>query len=182
MLASRSGPTLYESVLGERFAELPPALRRFHGRREGGRARGKVRVSRGRGLFARLIAWFIGAPSAGEAVPVELRIEVEGEREVWTRTFAGHTMVTRQWRAGAQLVEAFGLSQVRFELESSPAGIMFEQRRVELLRVPLPAALAPRVSAQAGVAEGEAWELRVNISFPLIGTVVEYASTMIVED
>ncbi len=40
----------------------------------------------------------------------------------------------------------------------------------------------PRVRARAAAAAADTWELHVNISFPLIGTVVEYAGTMVIED
>ncbi|PRP91373.1 hypothetical protein ENSA5_55840 [Enhygromyxa salina] len=177
-------PTLYEAVLGEGFAALPATLRHFHGRPAGGEARGTVRVSRGRGLLARLAAWLMRAPAPGEGVAVVLAVAVERDREVWMRSFAGQPMVTRQWRVGPDLVEAVGPSRLHFELHADAEGMVFEQRRCTLLGLPVPRVLAPRVCARALVGAStpaDAWELHVSVALPLVGVVVEYSGTMIAE-
>lgn len=182
-------PTLYEAVLGPRFAELAPALQTFHAQPAGARASGALAVRRGRGPLARFAAWFIRAPKPGEAVPVELSIELEPaddpseapHPERWVRHFAGAPMVTRQWRADTLLVEALSLSRLYFELRVSEGAMVFEQRRCELLGIPLPRALSPRVEARAGPCQpprADSWALEVRIALPLIGLVCEYAGEM----
>lgn len=178
--------TLYAAVLGERFAVLPPTLRRFHSSATGASARGALKVVRGRGLLAAIAGWFVGAPAAGDEVPITLRVEAEGTRELWTRHFAGRPMVTRQWIEGERLVEAVRCSRMYFELAADERGMVFHQRRCTILGVPMPAALAPRVDVQARAdpeaATGpDSWEIEVVISLPLVGTVLAYSGTMIVE-
>ena len=61
--------TLYQSVLGEDFDFLAPVLQRFHGAAGGARARGTLKVERGRGPLARFACLCMGAPAPGDAVP-----------------------------------------------------------------------------------------------------------------
>lgn len=182
--------TLYQSVLGDRFTTLPPALRRFHARTNAC-ARGHVSVRRGRGLVARLVASIMGLPPASEQLAIELRTTIEDDREVWTRSFAsptgssvGRPMITRQWREGPLLVEALGLTRTYFELElaSEPLGLRFVQRRCTILGVPVPRVLAPRVEAFAWSSDAEGWVVEVHISLPVIGLLVAYAGRMTPED
>jgi hypothetical protein len=172
--------TLYESVLGDRFAALPPVLRRFHARGDG-HAHGILRVVRGRGPIARLVAWIMNMPAASDHTEVELRVVVEDGRETWTRTFStsGRPMITRQWREHGYLVEAVGPTRTYFELESEPEGMCFRQRRCTILGIPFPGMLAPHVHARASSRDAEGWEVEVRISLPVIGLLVEYVGRLI---
>jgi hypothetical protein len=170
--------SLYESVLGDRYQALPPILRRFHAR-DGASARGRLRVERGRGPIARLAGWIMSFPPPSEGVEVELRVAVEGGREIWTRHFAGRPMVTRQWRDGACLVEAAGPSRTWFDLESEVDGMRFVQKRCTILGIPLPRMLAPHVHARARSRDDEGWEVEVRITLPVVGLLVEYAGRLI---
>ena len=183
-MAEGSSPeSLYAAVLGREFAELSPALQRFHGQASGGLAKGAVEVRRGPGLLARVAGWGMGAPPAGQGVPVELRVDVDGGVERWIRHFAGRPLNTRQWRVGDRLVEAVGLSQLHFDLRVEAGGMVFEQRSCTVLGLALPRALAPRVEARVTAAgdpetPGDQWDIFVSISLPLVGFVVSYAGTM----
>lgn len=171
--------SLYQRVLGGSFDELAPALRSFHAQLEGARARGALEVRRGRGPLARLAAWTIRAPAEGPAVPVDLAVEVHGEREHWVRHFAGRPMITRQWRAEGMLVEAISLTQLHFELRVQDGAMRFVQRRCVLLGfVPLPSWLAPRIEVEARGAGPSAWHISVEIHLPVIGLVTSYAGQM----
>ena len=178
--------TLYRATLGAELDRLAPALVRFHGDPAGGRARGRLRVVRGRGL-ARLAGWVIGAPAAGDAVPVDMRVEVlaagERPRERWVRSFAGAPMVTRQWRTAGALVEALGPSALEFELVREGAAMRYVQTGARLLGIPLPRWLSPRVRALAGPCEGrdDAWTIEVDIAAPVLGTIVGYSGIMELE-
>jgi hypothetical protein len=171
-------PSLYEAVLGSEFAGLAPVLRRFHASGSDGRANGRLRVARGTGL-ARFAGWCIGAPEAGDAILVEMIVVVEAGCERWTRWFAGSPMVTRQWREGDRLVEAFGPSALSFELELADGAMVFVQRGCRVLGIPLPRFLAPRVRARAGPSTNpRGWQIDVEIAHPWIGTIVGYSGTM----
>lgn len=170
-------------MLGEQFDALAPVLQRFHGETRGGRARGRLRVVRGRGLLARFVGWCIGAPVAGDDVPVDMRIEVGDGRELWVRSFAGSPMLTRQWREGSQLAEALGPSTCLFELERDGQALIFVQRGCRLLGVSLPRWLSPRIRARvdASPSSEAAWHVDVDIAAPVLGTIVGYSGIMVVE-
>lgn len=175
-------PSLYAAVLGDRFAELGPTLRGFHGQREGGRARGQVRVTHGASALARVAAWLMRAPKAGEGVDVQLAVHVDSGRalERWDRSFDGHALRTRQWRAGPHLVEAVGPIYLHFDLRVDGGAMTFEHRRTSVLGLPLPRALSPRVTAQVADSEARAgqWLVDVRIALPLVGLVVRYTGAM----
>lgn len=174
--------TLYEAVLGASLAALPPSLRRFHSDPRGGRARGTLRVLRGRNLFARLLGWAMGLPPESPGATVVLRVDVDEGVERWLRTFDGHPMVTRQWAEGPHLVEAVGPTRVVFRLGVSAGTMRFEPLRVRLLGLPLPRWLAPSVTASAGppgdATDATAWALCVEVSAPVVGRLVRYEGTM----
>lgn len=178
--------SLYRSVLGEDFGDLAPVLQRFHGAAAGSRARGILRVERGRGPLARFACLCMGAPAPGDAVPVDMIVEVDPSgRERWVRSFAGSPMVTRQWRRGDRLVEALGPCALAFELEREGTAMVFRQRACRMLGIPWPLALAPVIEArvdQVAVGDDATWEVDVTIALPLIGRVLAYAGTMRVED
>lgn len=178
--------TLYESVLGASLAELPPALRRFHCDPRGGRARGTLRVWRGRNPLARLAGWVMGMPAESPGVVVVLWVEVIDGVERWLRTFGGHLLVTRQWAEGPRLVEAVGPTRTVFRLHVAEGTMRFEPLRVRLFGVPLPRWLSPTVTASAGPpGEGSgatSWALCVEVVAPLLGRIVRYEGTMSLEE
>ncbi len=177
--------TLYESLLGASLAELPASLRHFHRDPQGGRARGTLRVLRGRNLLARLVGWGMGVPPESPGACVDLRVEVRDGVERWLRTFGGYPMVTRQWAEGAHLVEAVGPTRMVFRLRVEAGTMRFEPLRVRLLGLTLPRWLSPTVTASAGPpGEGDAataWALCVEVVAPFVGRIVRYEGTMALE-
>jgi hypothetical protein len=184
MPAGQRGPsaTLYQAVLGAEFDGLAPVLRRFHGRSEGGRACGRLRVVRGRGPLARFVGLCIGAPAHGDDVPVDMSVSVADGRELWIRSFAGSPLVTRQWREGTRLAEALGPSTCLFDLEREGEAMVFVQRGCRLLGIPLPRWLSPRIRARVepSPAGDDAWHVDVEIAAPFIGTIIGYSGIMVV--
>ena len=55
-------------------------------------------------MFPNLLASLAGFPPAGSDVPVELHVTREGNRERWSRNFAGKKMVTVQWENNGALI------------------------------------------------------------------------------
>src|SRR5688572_18599355 len=95
--------TLYQRLLGARFADLHPLLRRFHSARRG-LATGRFRVAHGGGL----LAWLLRLPPAGTDIPLRLGITPRPGGECWRRSFAGVPLLTRQFQRGRLLREQAG--------------------------------------------------------------------------
>jgi hypothetical protein len=166
-------PPLYRRILGPRFQALPAVLRRFHDIGGGGRARGTFRVKRAPGRFRNLIAVVLGMPRAGDAVPVTLRISVEGERERWTRDFDGHRVETIQWARGDLLMEASGPVSFSTELALDGNRLTYRFRRAWFAGVPFPRWLSPGVVSYVE-AQDDDWFVVVRVLAPFLGELVCY--------
>jgi hypothetical protein len=166
---------LYPTLLGPAWSALPAVVRRLH---QEGRARGQVTIERGRSGPARALARLLGFPPAGENVPTLLAVERLGDEQVWSRSFGGHTMSSRQRRgAGGLLLERFGSLECRFRLRPTASGIDYDLVGAALvlggLRLPLPRGLSPQGAATTR-AEGDAMGLDVSLTAPVLGRILRY--------
>jgi NAD(P)-dependent dehydrogenase (short-subunit alcohol dehydrogenase family) len=166
-------PPLYARVMGERFAALPPAVRRMHEVLRDGGAAGRADVTRGQGWAARLVARLFGFPPAGRDIPVQVAFAEADGVETWTRDFGGRRFSSRLSRRGALLVERFGPLRFGFDLPGGPDGLSMRLVRWWLGPVPLPPALAPRSEAREWEEDGR-FHFDVPIALPLAGLVVHY--------
>jgi Domain of unknown function (DUF4166) len=172
-MGESSVPTLYRRLLGEAFEALPAALRDFHGRADGGRARGVLCVTRGKGWLANALADRMRLPAQGDQVAIRLRVRVEGDRERWVRDFDAQQMETVQWAHTGLLIEAAGPLRGGFRVVTSPEGLRFELARAWLFGLPLPRALMPHTTAEARAREG-GWWIDVRVEAPVIGLLAGY--------
>lgn len=148
----------------------------------GGHAAGLFEVRWSSNPLARLIARLSGLPRPGDGVRVELRVEADAQGETWRRTFDGRPLVTRQWAEEGLLVElAPGGVELRFALEAREGVLYFVQRRAALrlgrLRLPLPARLAPGVTARVS-GDGARTHVEVELRAPLLGRLCHYAGLL----
>ena len=169
----RETPPLYERVIGDRFAALAPAVRAIHQVYGDGGAAGHGHVRRTKGLVGRAICNFMRLPPSGTC-PVHVAFEERNGVETWTRDFGGHQFrsVLRQRRD--RLTERFGPASFTFDLNSDEGALRMVLRRWELLRIPLPLFLAPKISAREWQ-EGERFHFDVAVALPLIGPVIAYS-------
>lgn len=166
--------SLYQRILGEEFALLPDAIRRFHGSSAGGRLEGMFRVERGRGRIRQLLAGIAKLPLASERVPLRLDVRVAGEEEHWTRSFGEYHLHTRQLARGGRLVELHPPWKLRIRLGATRAGMSLDHERLYWFGIPLPRFVAPRVETSVE-GRGEAWFVAVTIRMPLLGMVCRYS-------
>jgi len=166
--------SLYQRILGEEFALLPDALRRFHGSPAGGRLEGTFRVERGRGRIRGWLADLAGLPPMGERIPLRLDVRVAGDEEHWTRSFGEQHLRTRQLARDGRLLELHPPWKMKIRLGATRAGMLLDHERCYLWGIPLPRFLAPRVETLVE-ARGEAWFVAVTIGMPLVGMVCRYS-------
>jgi hypothetical protein len=168
-----AAPSLYRRVLGSRFDELPAVLHRFHDSPVGGRARGTFFVVRGRGWLRNVAASLLKMPTAGQDLPVELEVVVEGDKERWARHFPGRQLITVQWAEGDTLLERFGWGTFACKLVVDGSCLRYEFQRAWFAGVPLPGRLAPVVNGLV-IARDSGWQVVVHASLPLLGEIVHY--------
>jgi hypothetical protein len=182
--AAPSSAPLYQTILGEDWNRLSPALRHAH------RA-GQEIVSRGRfdcihapGLLARLFIRLMRLPPAGREIPTTLQISREADHERWRRHFAGFPLESRQYRLRqGVLAERFGVIQFSFLLKLQNAGICYVECGKALclgrLCLPIPEWFGPNVAATEMPGEEVRRTLiSVRIRLPLVGPLVEYRGWM----
>ncbi|HLL31738.1 MAG TPA: DUF4166 domain-containing protein, partial [Allosphingosinicella sp.] len=165
-------PPLYERVMGERFADLPPAVRAMHEVLRDGGASGEAQVTGGRNRIARLLARAFGFPTEG-AHRLHLAFAERDGRERWTRDFSGRTFSSELAERGGGLTERFGLVRFAFGLPSDSTGLRMIIRRWWLGPLPLPLFLAPKSEAREWE-EGGRFHFEVPIALPLLGPLIHY--------
>ena len=164
--------TLYQRVLGENFAQLPPVLRAFHALPQGGQARGFVKVQHGCGWLRRVLARLLRLPPQGERVEVRLQVQTKNEGEIWLRHFDGVPVQTLQWQRDNYLIEKAGPLCFAFYVSANENELRFNFSHNEIggFRLPFPVL---RVDAVARGKENF-WHIQVKIRAPLFGLLAEY--------
>lgn len=166
---------IYPALLGASWAELSPPVQAIHA--GNARVRGRFRVRRGAGFFARLLGAILRMPPAAEATAITLAVERTEDCERWVRTFGDRPLHTVQWRAGGWLVEGMGLVQCWFRLRAEGGALIFDQVRATFgfrgFSLPLPGWLAPRIEGRAEPRGAEA-HVDVRIHAPIAGLLVAY--------
>lgn len=135
--------TIYQRVLGDRFELLARALGRFLSEDRGGRASGRLSVTRTAGILRNLAAAVLRIPPPGEYhLLLEVSPHAAGQR--WVRHFGAHTLDTIQGDYGGLLVESSGPASIGFELSVEGGALLFRPLRAWVLGIRLPLWLAPR--------------------------------------
>jgi len=164
---------LYRRTLGEAFDRLPQVLKNFHNQPCEAVAQGSLRITRGKGWMRQALAAAMHLPMPGEQVPIQLRVQVDGEEEHWTRDFGSLRLVTRQWLHRDLLMESAGPMRFGFHLEARGLEMHFVFARCWFIGIPLPTVLAPQVNAS--VIQHEAgWWVRVSVEVPVLGMITRY--------
>jgi Domain of unknown function (DUF4166) len=170
-------------LLGAVWDLLPAPLRTMH---DGTRlAEGRAIVDRGRGVFARLVAWLVGFPPEGREVPVTVTFRAERGREHWQRAFGdgarGHRFSSLQEEGRGRferlLCERFGPFRFGLALVVDEDRLRLVLRGWSLFGLPLPLILAPRIEAHESAPDGR-FHFYVEIAHPLSGLIVRYRGSL----
>lgn len=163
---------LFARLLGRRFVELPPTVRRLHARQGITTYHGEVTVERGAGVLARLCAVATRLPPSGRG-PLAVDIVAHAAGERWTRRTGGHAMRSCLWSADGLLCERLGLVTFGFRLDVDRQGLTWRVERVRALGMPLPAAAFRRVRASEREIAGR-YVFDVAAVLPLVGPLIHY--------
>lgn len=173
-------PTLFQSLLAERFDLLPEPVRRFHTlERELFTGSGAKVSAQGRGLGAAMLTFVAGLPAPGENIETHVRLTpLSGNKEFWRRDFAGRRYENVMEAApDGRLIEHFGPFDLYFDLAASLAGLRRSLCEWRLLKIPLPRVTRPRIEYFES-AEGERFAFDIDVAFPIVGHVLHYEGSL----
>ncbi len=167
--------TLYHSILGSDFDDVPLKIREMHSFARV--ARGTADVTRGPSRAARLICRLAKLPQARRDVAVETTFAPIDGGERWTRSFEGQPFQTDMMAGTGEpfpcMVERLGPFLFKMRVSATPEGIDLTPEKVFLGPLPVPLALAPRATGRERVHDGR-YTFAVEVTFPLIGKVFGY--------
>ena len=178
---SSETPSLYRSILGDRYSMLPDVIQRMHDVHGIVEARGKADVIWGDSKLSRLAARLLGMPQPGTALPAHVKFIRTDLGEILRRRYGEATLETLQMRGTGTdrdlLLEAFGPITLVIRLVPSSTDLKLELHRATMFGVPMPRRLWPRLDARER-ADGDDYQFRVAIGLPLIGQIIEYRGTL----
>lgn len=169
--------TIYQRVLGQRFAALTPVLREFLSRDASGSATGRLTVTRSAGWARNVAAWALGIPPAGD-YDLLLQVIPHGAGQRWVRNFGRHALTTWQSNWCGLLIERKGVASLGFELTVDGDALLFRACKAWVLGVRVPLWLSPSIDAENRPDESGGWQVRVVFRVPLLGRVAEYQGSV----
>ena len=168
---------LHKRILGTAWQSLPDVLRAVHSAGPKLTIRGAASITRGRGVLARILAWIMRFPAAGENVPVSVTFERHGDYDKWTRDFGGQEF-SSIFAAGSSrfehlLCERFGPLTFGMALVPDADRLNLVMRSWSFLGLPLPRSLMPSGNSYE-YAKDNRFCFDVEIRLPLAGFVIRY--------
>ena len=169
--------SLYHHVLSDAFDRLPSAIRDMHTDPHGRIVRGRARVDRGTNPLAKIIARIVGFPKASDDVPVEVKFTVQGDGELWERSFDGKPFSSFQKPGTGSfehlLSERFGPLEFGLALILKDERLWLKTIGWRAFGIPMPHFLAPSGDAFEHVEDGR-FHFHVEIRHWLTGLIVRY--------
>ena len=174
-----TAPSLYERVLGARYASLAPALQRFHSLAGLHVLHGVVETEPPASWLGRALARGLGSPLQATTGPLRFELDAAPSLETWTRHFPSRTMRSRLQFDAGRVTERMGAARMTFTLDEAGGRLQMRLERLRFLGVPCPAWLRPRIVAEE-TGEGERLHFRIEACVPGIGRVVGYRGHLVV--
>ncbi len=168
---------LHARILGTAWQSVPDVLKAVHSAGPKLTIRGAASITRGRGVLARILAWIMRFPAAGENVPVSVTFKRHGDYDKWTRNFGGQefssTFSAGSGRFERLLCERFGPLTFAMALVPDPERLHLVMRGWSFLGLPLPRSLMPSGDSYE-YAKGNRFCFDVEVRLPMAGFVVRY--------
>jgi hypothetical protein len=166
--------TLYERVLGAKYAGLSPELRRFHSARDPIQVHGAFQVVRGSSRLGNWLTDLSGFPRTCSALPVSLTVRQLPNGERWTRLFGDRTLESWQGQVLGLFAERFGPLTLYLDADVRDGALVVWDLRSTMLGLPLPPFLSPRVYAWGRDGDGGI-SVHIRITNPILGPLIEYS-------
>ena len=166
-------PSLYEAVLGTRYAQLAPAVQAFHRVTGAVTLHGEVETEPPASRLARGLAWCIRTPRTSTRGPIRITLNAAATEETWTRHFPRHTMRSTLSLRQGRITERLGAVRLFFALEAEHGVLRMRLEGLRFLGIPCPAWLRPTVLAEES-GDGDRFHFNILASVPLLGVVAAY--------
>jgi hypothetical protein len=174
--------TPYQRVLGEAFERLVGPVRTLHSFEAVARYEGRAEIKGAVNPVGALVGRVFGFPPAGTNVAVEVELTRKNGIETWTRTFAGRRMRSTQTagrgRYDCLVVERFGPTRFGMAVTEDAGHLGLVLRRWDVLGIPMPRWLMPRVVSGEHADDGR-FHFLVDISLPVLGRLVRYEGWLV---
>jgi hypothetical protein len=178
---TRATPSLFAQLLGGAFEEFPAELQRIHDARPRKRLLGRCAVERGKNPLVKVLAPIASLPPTASDVALTVIIEVQADRETWTRDFGGHLMRSHLSKRGPLLAERLGPITLLFELRGVNRSIEWNIVGASYFGIPLPKRWFSGASAVEALNDGR-YTFAVSANLPIIGLLVRYSGWLADED
>ncbi len=169
--------TIFLRVLGGDFAILPTPIRVLHSCQSPTKFAGQSDVDGGATFVARLIARMVGFPKTQKAIPVEVTLDANEEREIWVRTFGrkSFSSVLRQGSNPGEVIERFGPLHFTIALKVLDGTLLYPAIGAKLFGlIPIPNFLLPVSKTCEYVDDKGRFNFDVDISLAPFGRIVRY--------
>jgi NAD(P)-dependent dehydrogenase (short-subunit alcohol dehydrogenase family) len=162
---------IFPRVLGPAFASLPDAIRATH--RTAGTSRwiGRASVTRGTGLWGRLLASLFRFPPATTDTEVEVTKTATDTGETWTRRFGTRTFRSQLKATPHGMTERFGPFTFLLGLQVRDGALHYPVVSGRLGPLPLPGWLLPGSDTREFEVDG-VFHFDVRLMAPLTGTLM----------
>lgn len=168
--------TLYQTILGADFDQVPPEIRRMHSFARV--ATGSADVTRGRSAVAGLICYLARLPEARKGVAVETHFAPIEGGERWTRVFGKQPFQTDMMVGKRDnfpcMEERLGPFLFMMRVIATPDGIDLTPEKVYLGPLSIPLWLSPKAIGRERVKNGK-YSFFVEVTFPFVGKVFGYS-------
>lgn len=170
--------SLFQRVMGDAFGRLAPPLQRFHSLQGSQSLQGRVQTEAPATRAARWLARGLGAPHAAMDGAIRFELDAGPALETWTRHFPQHVMKSQMRCAGPRLVEQLGAVRLYFTLLEQGGALRIQLDGLQVLGVPCPRWLLPRVHALETGRDGAVF-FDVRAALPGVGTVSAYRGHLV---
>lgn len=176
--------SLFQSILGDSFNDLPESLRESHRVYDLRVLSGVATITRGQSLLCRFIAAVFRFPGAGEGVPVTVTKSVTDHGETWIRDFKGQQFRSYLSKVGSngeaqRVFEKFGLLKFELSLPVQARALHWYVKRGWFLGVPMPGFMLPVSNTREYEKEGK-MHFDVELRAPMgLGLLVNYKGWLV---
>ena len=169
--------SVFRSVLGTTWHELPALIQRLHDAPNETTFSGYAQINRGNNLLAQCIATVFNFPIKANAAPVKVTFQKQNQIERWERNFNECKFISDisagKGRYTHQIYERFGAFTFSIALVLKENKLHYVIEQWQFFSLPLPRLLRPRGDSFEYVSDDK-FHFSVEIKLPLIGLIVSY--------